>query len=86
MQNFCGEYLQGIERTGCGILLGSILTLSKTWDADAIIHARQAEKHLQVQRNVSCRYNSCICNSKYQGLVDTTITTKISTTLNKRDV
>ena len=37
MHNFTGEHLQGIERVGwgCVILLRSILTLSKTWDADA---------------------------------------------------
>ena len=37
MQNFDGEHPQGIERASCGcvILLGSIFTLSKTWDVDA---------------------------------------------------
>ena len=37
MQNFCGRYLQGVERAdrGCKIFAGSILRLSKTWDVDA---------------------------------------------------
>jgi hypothetical protein len=46
----------------------SILMLSKMWDVDAIVYSRQAEKHLQVQRKVSCRYvgpQKSICNSEY---------------------
>ena len=52
------------------------------------LYDRQAEKYLQAQRKASCRYigvKKSICNSEYQGRADTTITTKIATTLNKRD-
>ena len=33
------------------------LQVLKIWNVDAIIHYRQAEKYLQVQRKASCRYN-----------------------------
>ena len=81
MQNFCGEYLQGIENVGCRckICEGSILKSKKRQDVDAIIHARQVEKHLQVQRKASCRCigpKKSICNSEYQGIADTSDTRK----------
>ena len=47
------------------------LQVLKIWNVDAIIHYRQAEKYLQVQRKASCRYN---------GLK------RASATANKRDV
>ena len=34
----------------------SILKSKKRQDVDAIVHNRQAEKYLQVQRKASCRY------------------------------
>ena len=91
MQNFDGEHLHVIKNVGCRckICEGSIFKSQKRQDADAIVHDRQAEKHLQVQRRASCRYiglKNSICNNEYQGSADTTITTKVSTTLNKRDV
>ena len=49
------------------------------------LHVRQAEKHLQVRRKASCRYvgpKKSICNSKYQGLADTTAAKKASATVN----
>ena len=55
------------------------------WDVDAIVHDRQVEKHLQVQRKASCRYiglKKSICNSKYYGLADTMVATKASATAN----
>ena len=67
----------------------SILKLSKMCDADAIVHDGKAEKHLQVMKRERCRYiglKKSICNNEYQGIADTTVATKASTTLNKRDV
>ena len=55
------------------------------WDVDAIVHDRQVEKHLQVQRKASCRYiglKKSICNSKYYGLADTTAAKRASATAN----
>ena len=106
MHNFAGEYLQVIERAGCGCIISmrSILTLLKTCDVDAkfakevssssrkgkmqmqFIQAKQAEKHLQVQRRASCRYiglKKSICGSKYQGSADTSVAQRTSTTVNK---
>ena len=87
MRNFCREYLQGIENVGCRckICEGSILKSQKRQDVDIIIHARQVEKHLQVQRKVSCRCigpKKSIYNSEYQDLADTTVTKKSSTCFN----
>ena len=78
MHNFNEKHLQVIESVGCRykICEGSILKYQKRQDVDAFVYDRQAEKYLQVQRKASCRYISyqkSICNSKYQGLVDTTI-------------
>ena len=91
MQNFDGEHLHVIKNVGCRckICEGSIFKSQKRQDVDEIIHAGQAEKHLRGQRKASCRYfglKKSICNSEYQGRADTTITTKASITLNKRDV
>ena len=64
----------------------SIFKLSKMCDVDAIIHVRQAEKHLQVQRKASCRYigqEKSICNSEYQGIADTSATKRASAQANK---
>ena len=47
--------------------------------------SRQAEKHLQVRRKVSCRYidsQKSICNNEYQSLVDTLIPKRVSATEN----
>ncbi|RHS75875.1 hypothetical protein DW928_15740 [Firmicutes bacterium AM43-11BH] len=87
MHNFNEEHLHVIENMGCRckICKGSIFKSQKRQDADAIVHARQAEKYLQAQRKVSCRYNSCqksICNSEYQGLADTSVVKKASATAN----
>ena len=73
MRNFTGEHLHIIENVGCRckICKGSIFESQKRQDADAIVHDRQAEKHLQVQRKASCRYigqEKSICNSEYQAL------------------
>ena len=73
MRNFTGEHLHVIENVGCRckICKGSIFKSQKRQDADAIVHARQTEKHLQVQRRASCRYidsKKSICNSEYQAL------------------
>ena len=91
MPNFDGEHPHVIENVGCRckICEGSIFKSQKRQDVDAIIHARQAKKYLQVQRKASCRCigpQKSIYNSEYQGSADTTVATKISTTLNKRDV
>ena len=87
MRNFCREYLQGIENVGCRckICEGSILKSQKRQDVDIIIHARQVEKHLQVQRKVSCRCigpKKSIYNSEYQDLADTMVVKKASATAN----
>ena len=91
MQNFDGEYLHVIKNVGCRckICEGSIFKSQKRQDVDAIIHDRQAEKHLQVMKRERCRYiglKKSICNNEYQDIADTTVATKTSTTLNKRDV
>ena len=88
MQNFCGMYLQVIERAswGCRISMRSILMLSKMWNVDAIVYNRQAEKYLQVQRKASCRYvgpKKSICNSEYQSLADTSVYKRASAMSNK---
>ena len=70
MQNLRKKYPQAIKKQ----------------DVDAIIHARQAEKHLQVQRKASCRcieLKKSICNNEYQGSEDTSAAKKASTTANK---
>ena len=58
MQNFNEKHPHVIEnvRCRCKICEGSIFKSQKKQDVDAIIHARQTEKHLQVQRRASCRY------------------------------
>ena len=58
MRNFTGEHLHVIENVGCRckICKGSIFKSQKRQDADAIIHDRQAEKHLQVMKRERCRY------------------------------
>ncbi len=55
MRNFTGEHLHVIENVGCRckICKGSIFKSQKRQDADAIVHDRQAEKHLQVQRKAA---------------------------------
>ena len=83
MRNFIGEYLHVIENVGCRckICKGSIFKSQKRQDADAIVHARQTEKHLQVQRRASCRYidsKKSICNNEYQGIADTSATKRAS--------
>ena len=88
MRNFCREYLQGIENVGCRckICEGSILKSQKRQDVDIIIHARQVEKHLQVQRKVSCRcfgLKKSICGSEYQDSVDASAPKRASATANK---
>ena len=76
MQNFDGEHPQSIERAclGCVILLGSIFTLSKTWDVDAKfakgVSASYGKnrlrmqnfcgKHPQVIEKARCRCNCTI--------------------------
>ncbi|MBC5682264.1 hypothetical protein [Ruminococcus hominis] len=87
MQNFDGEHLHVIENVGCRckICEGSIFKSQKRQDADAIVHDRQAEKHLQVQRRASCRYvdpQKSIYNSEYQGIADTSATKRASATAN----
>ena len=85
----------------------SILTLSKTWDADAKfakeVSLNPRKSKMQMQFYMTGRLKSIcefkeeqvadyiglkksICNNEYQGSADTTITTKASTALNKRDV
>ena len=88
MQNFDGEHLHVIENVGCRckICRRSIFKSQKRQDADAIVHGRQAEKHLQVQRRVSCGYlglKNSICNNEYQGSADTSVIKKASATANK---
>ena len=85
MRNFAREYPQGIERAGWGCIISmrSIRKVWKMWDVDAIIHVRQAEKHLQVMKGASCRYiglKKSICNSEYQGSVDTSAAKRVSAT------
>ena len=57
MQNFNEKHPHVIENVGCRckICEESILKYQKGQDVDAIVHDRQAEKHLQVQRKASCR-------------------------------
>ena len=88
MRNFTGEHPHVIENVGCRckICEGSIFTSQKRQDVDAIIHDRQAEKHLQVRRKASCRYigqEKSICNSEYQGIADTSATKRASAQANK---
>ena len=88
MQNFDGEHPHVIEnmRCRCKICKGSIFKSQKRQDADAIVHDRQAEKHLQVQRRASCRYvgpQKSIYNSEYQGIADTSATKRASAQANK---
>ena len=88
MQNFDGEHLHVIENVGCRckICEGSIFKSQKRQDVDAIIHARQAKKYLQVQRKASCRcidLKKSICNNEYQGSADTSVVKKASATANK---
>ena len=69
----------------CKICEGSILKSKKRQDVDAIIHARQVEKHLQVQRKASCRCigpKKSIYNSEYQSLADTLVPKRASATAN----
>jgi hypothetical protein len=87
MPNFDGEHPHVIENVGCRckICEGSIFKSQKRQDVDAIIHARQAEKHLQAQRKASCRYvgpQKSIYNSEYQGSADTSVVKKASATAN----
>ena len=87
MQNFDEEHPHVIENVGCRckICEGSIFKSQKRQDVDAIVHDRQAEKHLQVQRRASCRYiglKKSICNNEYQGLADTSVVKKASATAN----
>ena len=70
MHNFAWEYPQAIKKQ----------------DVDAIIHARQAEKHLQVQRKANCRcidLKKSICNGEYQGSADTSAVKRTSAIANK---
>ena len=70
MQNLIRKYPQAIKKQ----------------DVDAIIHARQAEKYLQVQRKASCRcidLKKSICNGKYQGSADTSAVKRVSAIANK---
>ena len=70
MQNLRRKYPQAIKKQ----------------DVDTIIHARQAEKHLQVQRKASCRcidLKKSICNGEYQGSADTSAVKRASTIANK---
>ena len=88
MRNFTEEHLHVIENVGCRckICEGSIFKSQKRQDVDAIVHDRQAEKHLQVQRKASFRYlglKNSICNSEYQGSADTSVVKKASATANK---
>ena len=76
MHNFNEKHPHVIENVGCRckICEESILKYQKGQDVDAIVHDRQAEKHLQVQRKASCRcidLKKSICNDKYQVSADT---------------
>ena len=91
MQNFNGKYPYVIEnvRCRCKICEGSILKSQKRQDVDAIVHVRQAEKHLQVQRKASCRYiglKKSIYNSEYQGIADISVIKRVSAQANNRDM
>ena len=88
MQNFNGKYPYVIEnvRCRCKICEGSILKSQKRQDVDAIVHVRQAEKHLQVMKRARCRYvglKMSICKNEYQGLADTSAAKRASATANK---
>ena len=88
MQNFNEKHPHVIENVGCRckICEGSIFKSQKRQDVDAIVHDRQAEKYLQVQRKASCRYidsKKSICNNEYQGSADTSVVKKASATANK---
>ena len=88
MRNFTGEHPHVIKNVGCRckICEGSIFKFQKRQDVDAIVHDRQAEKNLQVQRRASCRYiglKNSICNNEYQGSADTSVVKKASATANK---
>ena len=81
MHNFNEKHPHVIENVECRckICEESILKSQKGQDADAIVHDRQAEKHLQVQRKASRRYvgpQKSICNREYQASADTTIAIK----------
>ena len=88
MQNFNEKHPHVIEnvRCRCKICEESIFKSQKKQDVDAIIHARQTEKHLQVQRRASCRYiglKKSICDNEYQGSADTSVVKRASATANK---
>ena len=81
MHNFNEKHPHVIENVECRckICEESILKSQKGQDADAIVHDRQAEKHLQVQRKASRRYvgpQKSICNREHQASADTTIAIK----------
>ena len=87
MHNFNEKHPHVIENVECRckICEGSILKSQKRQDADAIVHDRKAEKHLQVQRKASRRYvgpQKSICNREHQASADTTVATKASATAN----
>ena len=87
MQNFNEKHPHVIENVGCRckICEGSILKSQKRQDVDIIIHARQVEKHLQVQRKASCRYiglKKSIYNSEYQGIADISVIKRVSAQAN----
>ena len=70
MQNLRRKYPQAIKKQ----------------DVDAIIHVRQAEKHLQDMKRARCRYiglKKSICKNEYQGLADTSTAKRASATANK---
>ena len=88
MHIFTEKHPHVIENVGCRckICEGSIFKSQKRQDVDAIVHARQAKKYLQVQRKASCRYfglRNSICNNEYQGSADTSVVKKASATANK---
>ena len=73
MQNLRRKYPQAIKKQ----------------DVDAIIHVRQAEKHLQDMKRARCRYiglKKSICNSEYQGSVDTSAAKRAAVTANKHRI
>ncbi len=88
MRNFNEKHPHVIKnvRCRCKICEGSILKSQKRQDVDAIVHVRQAEKHLQVMKRARCRYvglKKRICKNEYQGLADTSAAKRASATANK---
>ena len=87
MRNFCGMYLQVIERAswGCTISMRSILMLSKMWDVDAKfakgVSLNPRKGKMKMQLYMTGRLKS-ICKFEEKQVADTLIPKRASATAN----